>query len=128
MVFLVFFFLQSLQCLAALCQFVILHNMAAPFSTSPSHLLLGFLVGLLPLRLPSRINFGIKLSDFLTTFPDHLKSFNMHVHYQAIQLIFLCSPNTINFYYSEYSPHNFFSKKPIIFPELWKSIHSHTKQ
>jgi len=64
------FFLQSLLCLAAACHFLVLRNFWAFFHTLASHLFLGFLAGH-PLKLPSRIHFGILLTNILTTCPAH---------------------------------------------------------
>jgi hypothetical protein len=42
------------------------------FRTSPYYLFLGFPAGVLPLTLPSRIRFGILLTNILTMWPVHL--------------------------------------------------------
>jgi hypothetical protein len=49
--------------------FFVLSNLAPSFHTSPFQLFLGFPAGLFPPRLPSRIRFGILLSNTLTTCP-----------------------------------------------------------
>jgi hypothetical protein len=53
------FFLQSLLCLAAASQFFLLSKLTVFFCTSPSHIFLGFPTGILPLKLPSNIRFGV---------------------------------------------------------------------
>jgi hypothetical protein len=57
------FLQQSLLRLATACQFFILSNLVASSHSLPSHLFLGFPVGLLPPRLCSGICFGILLSN-----------------------------------------------------------------
>ena len=58
---------QSLLRLAIACQFFILSSLVPSLHSLPSHLFLSFLVGLLPPRPPSRVCFGIPVSNILTT-------------------------------------------------------------
>ena len=77
-------FLPPILCLAAACHFFFIFcNLAASFHTSSSDLFLGFPTGLLPPRPPSRICYGILLSNICTTCPTHFNPLT-HVRYQII--------------------------------------------
>jgi len=65
------FFLQSLLCLVTMCPYFILSRLLASFHSFPSHLFLGFLAGLLFLKLPFRICFVDLMSSVLATCPTH---------------------------------------------------------
>jgi len=111
------FFLQSLLCLAAARQFLVLRNFLAFFHTLASHLFLGFLAGH-PLKLPSRIHLGILLTSILTTCPAHC---NLLTHMYEIGQFFLTvssslyyAPNAINLNWFKYSLGIPLSKKLII--------------
>jgi len=101
------FFLQSLLCLVAACQFLVFRNFLAFFHTLASHPFLGFVAGC-PLKFPSRIHFGILLTNILTTCPAHC---NLLTHMYETGQFFLtvynsslyCTPNTINLDWFRYS-------------------------
>jgi hypothetical protein len=101
------FFLQSLLCLAAARKFLVFRNFLLLLNTMASHPFLGFLAGH-PLKFPSRIHFGILLTNILTTCLAHC---NLLTHVYETGQFFLtvynsslyCASNAINLDWFRYS-------------------------